>query len=159
MCFSEHIVHCVGLYRILLRVIYSTGVTNSNITIYKTWLAMHASEVATWRADTSFRRQTTVVHFSLLVLSFTILHVFCQNSRWSKPQAVHCLCQLTYLAVLVPNSCSLWHQHLSILKLQASSQVETYSICNSIMILWFLFLQWTRNASISMSIWNLVSPP
>jgi len=41
----------------------------------------------------------------------------------------------------------------------ASSQVKTYSICNSIRILLFLFSPWTISASISMSISNLVSPP
>ena len=44
-------------------------------------------------------------------------------------------------------------------EIAASSQVETYSNSNSTMILPFLLLPWTRNASILKSILNLVSPP
>jgi len=62
----------------------------------------NAPELSTSRPDTSFRRQTTIVHAGyLLVLSFTILQRHCRYPRWSKPQAVYCLCQLTHLIFLV----------------------------------------------------------
>ena len=131
----------------------SIGDTNSNITICcKIWLARYASEVATWRADTSFHRQTTVVESNLLVLSSTILHVYCRNPRWSKPQAVYCLCQLMYSVVLV---LKLLISATYYCEIAASSQVETYSTSNSIMILLFLLLPSTRNTSML----NLFLPP
>jgi len=65
-------------------------------------VCQNASELSTLWADTSFRSQTTIVHVGyLLVLSFTILQGYCRYPRWSKPQALNCLCQLTHLVFLV----------------------------------------------------------
>jgi len=98
ICFSKQLVCCV--YRKLLRTIYSIRVTNSKTICCKIWLAVYASELATWRADTSFVVRP-MLYMNLLVLSSTILHVYCRYQRWSKPQVVYCLCQLTHLVVLV----------------------------------------------------------
>jgi len=113
---------------------------------------MYASEVATWRADTSFHRQTTVVESNLLLLSSTILHVYCRNPKWSKTQVVYCLWQLTHLVILVLKPLIPAGYYC---KTAASSQVETYSTSNSIRILSFPLLPSTRNTSIL----NLVLPP
>jgi len=91
---------------------------------------MYASEVATWRADTSFHGQTTVVESNLLLLSSPILHVYCRNPKWSKIQAVYCLWQLTHLVILVLKPLI----PAGYCKTAATSQVETHSTSNDTFI-------------------------
>ena len=91
---------------------------------------------------------------NLVVLSTTIQHVYCRNPSWCKPQAAYCLCQLTHLAILVLKQLKSLIPAAYYCEITVSSQVETHSTCNSIMILSFLFLIWTRNASMLKSMWR-----
>jgi len=89
-------------------------------------------------------RQTALVKSNLLVFSPTILHVYCRNTRWRKPQATYCLRQQTHLVVLFLVQLQSLIPAAYYREGAATSQIETYSTSNSIMVLSLLFLTWTR---------------
>ena len=126
ICFSEQLSCCV--YRGLLHAIHSIRATNSNVAICcKICLAMYASELATWRADTSFRRQNTVVHESV---SFyhpqSCTSIVDIRGEVKHKRYIACV-SWRICSFLFWNTCSLWYQQVIVVKLQPAMLPEVFA--------------------------------
>jgi len=98
------------------------------------------------------------LYMNLLVLSSSILHVCCRNPRWSKSQAVHCLCQLTHLEVFVLKQLQFNTSSLLCREHAANRLVETYCVLTAIILRYFHFYSYHgQESQMFWSMCNVVS--